>query len=128
MKRRRSAAFLLLSVQAAWAHHSFAAEFDASKPVHLQGVVARVEWVNPHAEIYLDVKGPEGKVVRWTIEAGSPNALLRRGFTKASAPEGTRVVVEGYQSKDGSPRANGREIILPGGRKVLLSLDAGARE
>jgi hypothetical protein len=112
----------------AWAHHAFAAEFDAHKPVHLEGVLTKVELINPHAWIHVDVKGPDGKVVSWMVEAGSPNVLLRRGFTKTTIAPGTAVVVEGYQSKDGSNRANGRDITLPNGRKLFLgsSGDTGA--
>jgi hypothetical protein len=105
---------------AAWAHHAFAAEFDAAKPVHLEGVVTKVELINPHAWVHLDVKGKDGKLVAWMVEAGSPNILLRRGFTKNTVPKGTPVVVDGYQSKDGSNRANGRDIVLPDGRKLFL--------
>lgn len=104
----------------AWAHHAFAAEFDAKKPVHLEGVVSKVELINPHAWIHVDVRGPDGKVTSWMVEAGSPNVLLRRGFTKTTVAPGTRVVVDGYQSKDGSKRANGRDITLPNGRKLFL--------
>jgi hypothetical protein len=104
----------------AWGHHAFAAEFDAKKPVHLEGVVSKVELINPHAWIHVDVKGPDGKVTTWMVEAGSPNVLLRRGFSKTTVAPGTAVVVEGYQSKDGSMRANGRDITLPDGRKLFL--------
>jgi hypothetical protein len=104
----------------AWAHHAFAAEFDAKKPVHLEGTVTQVELINPHAWIHVDVKGPDGAVTNWMVEAGSPNVLLRRGFTKQSVAVGTPVVVEGYQSKDGSNRANGRDITLPNGQKLFL--------
>lgn len=110
----------ILAASPAWAHHAFAAEFDAKRPVHLEGVVSKVELINPHAWIHVDVTGPDGKVTSWMVEAGSPNVLLRRGFTKTSVAPGTRVVVEGYQSKDGSLRANGRDITLPDGRKLFL--------
>jgi hypothetical protein len=109
-----------LAAAPAWAHHAFAAEFDAKKPVHLEGVVTKVELINPHSWIHVDVKGPDGKVTSWMVEAGSPNVLLRRGFTKTTIPSGTQVVVDGYQSKDGSMRANGRDITLPDGRKLFL--------
>lgn len=102
------------------AHHAFSAEFDANKPVHLEGVVTKVEFINPHAWIHIDVEGTDGKVSSWMIEAGSPNVLLRRGFTKNTVVPGTRVVVDGYQAKDGSLRANGRDIRLPDGRKLFL--------
>jgi Family of unknown function (DUF6152) len=111
---------LILGAAPAWAHHAFAAEFDAKKPVHLEGVVSKVELINPHAWIHVDVKATDGKVTSWMVEAGSPNVLLRRGFTKATVAVGTPVVVEGYQSKDGSLRANGRDITLPDGRKLFL--------
>src|SRR6202140_2580103 len=93
---------LMLAAAPAWAHHAFAAEFDAKKPVHLEGVVTKVELINPHAWIHVEVKTPDGKVTSWMVEAGSPNVLLRRGFTKTSVAPGTSVVVDGYQSKDGS--------------------------
>jgi hypothetical protein len=102
------------------AHHAFAAEFDAKKPVHFRGTVTKVELINPHTWIHLDVKQDDGSIVNWMFEAGSPNVLLRRGFTKASVPPGTEVIVDGYQSKDGSNRANGRDITLPDGRKLFL--------
>jgi len=114
------AAAVLILAAPAWAHHAFAAEFDAKKPVHLEGVVSKVELINPHAWIHVDVKEPDGKVTTWMVEAGSPNVLLRRGFTKTTVAKGTPVVVDGYQSKDGSKRANGRDIILPDGKKLFM--------
>lgn len=104
----------------ALAHHSFAAEFDAKKPVKLQGTVTKMEWINPHAWIYLDVKNTDGSVTNWMVEAGAPNALLRRGWTKASLLPGTEILVEGYQAKDGANRANGRDITFKDGKKLFV--------
>ena len=102
------------------AHHSFAAEYDAQKAVKFTGTVTTMEWINPHAWIHIDVKKPDGKVESWMIEAGAPNALLRRGFTKASLPVGTVITVEGYQAKDGANRANGRDITYQDGKKLFV--------
>jgi hypothetical protein len=102
------------------AHHAFSAEFDAKLPVKLQGIVTRMEWINPHSWIHVDVKEADGKIVSWMIEGGAPNALLRRGFSKQSLPVGTSVLVEGFQAKDGSKRANGRDITLPDGKKLFV--------
>jgi hypothetical protein len=104
----------------AQAHHAFAAEFDGTKPVTLKGTVTKVEWINPHAWIHVDVKGADGKVVDWMIECGSPNVLFRRGLTKDSIKAGEEVLVEGFMAKDGSNRANGKEVMLPGGEKRFL--------
>ena len=104
----------------ALAHHAFAAEFDANKPVRLQGTVTKMEWINPHAWIHIDVKKPDGKVEQWMIEGGTPNTLFRRGFTKNSILPGTVIVVDGYQAKDGSLKANGRDLTFPDGRKLFL--------
>ena len=100
------------------------AEFDANRPVKLQGTVTKMDWVNPHAWIHIDVKKPDGSVDEWMIEAGTPNTLLRRGFTKDSLKVGTAVVVDGYQSKDGSLRANGRDVTLPDGKTLFLGSSA----
>jgi hypothetical protein len=102
------------------AHHAFAAEFDANKPVSFKGTITKMEWVNPHTWLHVDVKKPDGAVENWAIEAGTPNVLFRRGFTKESLLPGTEVVVEGYQAKDGSHRANGRDLTFPDGRKLFL--------
>ena len=120
---------LVVAAVPAWAHHAFAAEFDAKRPIHLEGVVTKVELINPHSWVHVDVKNPDGTVTSWMVEAGSPNVLLRRGLNKNSIAIGTPVVVEGYQSKDGSLRANGRDISLPDGRKLFLgSSGTGAPE
>jgi hypothetical protein len=102
------------------AHHAFAAEFDANKPVNFKGTITKMEWVNPHTWLHIDVKAADGKVENWAIEAGTPNVLFRRGFTKDSLLPGAEVVVDGYQSKDGSHRANGRDLTFPDGRKLFL--------
>ena len=102
------------------AHHAFAAEFDSNKPVSFKGTITRMEWVNPHTWMHVDVKKPDGTVENWAIEAGTPNVLFRRGFTKESLLPGTEVVVDGYQAKDGSRRANGRDLTFPDGRKLFL--------
>jgi len=125
MRRNRlvvcATASLLLAASLAWAHHSLAAEFDVSKPVHVTGVVTKLELTNPHAWIYVDAKDANGQVTHWSFEAGaSPNILIRRGFTKASLPVGTEVVVDGYRAKDGSFRASGSDLTFPDGRKVFI--------
>jgi len=102
------------------AHHSFAAEFDGSKPVTLKGTVTKMEWTNPHAWLHIDVKGPDGKTVTWMIEGGAPNALLRRGWNRTSVAAGTAVVVQGYRARDGSNRASGGDLTLPDGKKLFI--------
>ena len=102
------------------AHHAFAAEFDAKKPVSFKGTVTKMEWINPHTWLHVDVKKTDGTVENWAIEAGTPNVLFRRGFTKESLLPGTEVVIEGYQAKDGSHRANGRNLTLPDGKMLFL--------
>ena len=111
---------LLLAAVPVLAHHSFAAEFDAKKPVKLSGTVTKMEWINPHAWIYIDVKNADGTVTNWMVEAGAPNALLRRGWTKNSLLPGTEIVIEGYQAKDGANRANGRDITFKDGKKLFV--------
>ena len=93
-----------------WAHHAFAAEFDADKPVTFKGTITKMEWVNPHTWLHVDVKNADGTVVNWAIEAGTPNVLFRRGFTMESLLPGTEIMIDGYQSKDGTHRANGRDL------------------
>ena len=102
-------------------HHAFSSEFDANKPVKLKGTVSRIEWINPHTWIHVDVKETDGKITKWMIEGGSPNALIRRGVTSQLLKVGMEVMVDGYQAKDGSSRANGRDITLADGRKLSVS-------
>jgi len=123
MRKRLSwvltAACVFAAVPAA-AHHSFAAEFDEKKDVRLRGMVTKVEFINPHSWIHLDVKDADGKIVNWAIEGGSPNALYRLGFTKDALPIGTEIVVEGYQAKDGSNRGVGKNLTYTDGRRLFL--------
>jgi hypothetical protein len=114
------AALLVAAGVPVHAHHSFAAEFDADKPVKIKGTVVEVDWVNPHSWIHIEVTGPDGKVERWAVEGGAPNALLRRGWTKNSLPAGIEIIVDGFQAKDGAFRANGRDITFPDGKKLFI--------
>jgi hypothetical protein len=102
------------------AHHAFAAEFDVNRPLKLKGTVKKMDWINPHSWIHVDVKGADGKVVTWMIEGGSPNSLLRLGFTKDALPEGSEIVMEGFQAKDGSNRGVGKSLSFADGRKLFL--------
>jgi len=119
----RKAALILLLAAACWGHHSFKAEYDSDKPVHLKGVVTRFDFINPHAEIFLDVDG-----VRWWIEGASPQMLVRRGISKTSLPVGTRVVIDGFQSKSTPHRAIGRAVTFPDGRKISLDASSSGLE
>ena len=113
-------ASLVLAAAPAWAHHAFAAEFDSKKPIKLRGAITKVEWINPHSWIHVTVKNADGTSTEWMVEGGTPNTLFRRGVTKDSLAVGTEIVVDGYQAKDGSNRANGRDITFPDGRKLFL--------
>jgi hypothetical protein len=102
------------------AHHAFAAEFDATKPIKLRGTVTKMEWINPHTWIHIEVKQPNGTVEPWASEGGPPNALFRRGFNRNSLPTGIEIVVEGFRAKDGSRKGNGRDVTFPDGRRLFL--------
>jgi len=115
-----AAGWFAIAGSSALAHHAFSAEFDAKRPISLRGTVVKMEWVNPHTWIHVDVKQKDGKTERWMIEGGPPNSLLRRGFTKASLLAGTEVFIEGFQAKDRSRKANGRDVTFANGSKLFL--------
>ena len=123
-----SAGLLMAAALPVLAHHSFSAEFDQKKQVTLEGKVAMMEWVNPHSWLHIDVPGPDGKVVRWKIEGGSPSVLFRLGWNRDSLPAGTKVKVVGFQAKDGSLRASSRSLEFPDGRKMDLGGSANTEK
>jgi len=102
------------------AHHAFSAEFDANKPLKLRGTVTKVEWINPHSWFHIEVKKPDGSVEKWMIEAGNPHNLFRRGVSKDVISPGMEILVDGYQAKDGTHRANGRDLTLPNGKTLFM--------
>src|ERR1700677_3609603 len=115
-----AAAGLLLTVAPLWAHHAFQAEVDKKKPVHLMGKVTEMEWINPHSWIHIDVTNTDGTTTNWMVECGSPNIMLRRGFTKRSLEVGTELTVQGYQAKNGTFRANGSSVTFKDGKKLFV--------
>jgi Family of unknown function (DUF6152) len=124
MNLRIQLAVLALATLPMQAHHAFAAEFDVNRPIKLRGTVTKMDWVNPHSWIHIDVKGDDGKVINWMIEGGSPNVLLRLGFSKGALPTGSEIVMEGYQAKDGSNRGVGKVLTFADGRKLFLGSSA----
>lgn len=118
---------LLVATLPSWAHHSFAAQFDRSKPITLKGTVTKVEWTNPHIYFYVDVKEANGITVNWSVEGGAPNALYRSGWRKDSLKVGDEVTVDGWLAKDGSKLANMREVVLADGKRVFGASSAGER-
>jgi hypothetical protein len=120
-----AAASLLLGVARLDAHHAFAAEFDVNRPLTLKGTLVKWEMVNPHSWFHVDIKDKDGKVSTWMIEGGSPNQLIRMGVTKTTVPVGTELVIEGYQAKDGTQKAVGRNFVLADGKRLFLGGSAG---
>jgi len=116
-----SALFFCCGIERAAAHHSFAAEFDANQPVTLKGTITKMEWINPHSWLHIDVKNDDGTTTPWMIEGATPNTLLRRGFSRDAVKPGTAITIVGYRAKNGANRANGRDLILPDGSRLFMS-------
>ena len=113
---------LLATALPLWAHHAFASEFDATKPLTLQGVLKKWEMINPHSWFHIDVKGPDGQTTEWMIEGGSPNVLIRAGVTKNTVKVGTELTIEAYQAREGTNKAVGRNFVLPDGSRLFLGV------
>lgn len=126
MQRRRvliavlAALTLGAAAEQAVAHHSFSAEFDPDQPVTLQGTITRMEWINPHTWMHIDVENEDGTTTAWMIEGGTPNTLFRRGFSRDTVKVGTEITIEGYRARNGANRANGRDLILADGSRLFM--------
>ena len=116
---------MVMSAAPSWAHHSFAAEFDEKQPITLKGTLTKMEWVNPHGWIHMDVVNADGKVENWDVEAGAPNALLRRGLRKENFPPGSQIVVQGYRAKNGTRTVNGRTVTTTDGKNFFMGSSGG---